>query len=72
VTNGLKTENFLTEDELLNWLQIRKVTLNGLRTRRQFPFVKVSQDCRVYYLPDVFEWFLANRMVLNRAGLIED
>jgi hypothetical protein len=61
-------ENLISEDALLEWLGINKATLNGLRSRRQFPFVRLTQQCRLYYLPDVINWLLENRAVLNRAA----
>jgi hypothetical protein len=67
VENGRKPEDFISEDSLLDWLKLRKVTLNGLRADRQFPFIKVSSVVRMYYVPDVLAWLLANRKVLNRG-----
>ena len=63
-----RSEDFISEDSLLDWLKLRKVPLSGLRAERQFPFIKVSQVIRMYFVPDVLEWLLANRKVLNRGG----
>lgn len=62
-----KAEDFITEDSLLDWLKLRKVTLDGLRAERQFPFIRLSQVLRMYYVPDVLNWLLENRKVLNRG-----
>jgi hypothetical protein len=65
-------EDFITEDSLLDWLKLRKVTLDGLRAERRFPFIRLSQVLRMYYVPDVLEWLLANRKVLNRGARLPE
>ena len=44
--------------------------MDGLGAEPQFPFIRVSTLIRMYYVPDVLNWLLANRKVLNQgAGL---
>jgi hypothetical protein len=69
---NLKAEDFITEDSLLDWLKLKKATLSGLRSRRQFPFVRLTNEVRLYYLPDVLKWLLNNRSALNKAMVTED
>jgi hypothetical protein len=66
--SGLKIGNFCTEDILLKSLALNKKTLDVLRSRRKFPFINLTKTKRLYYLPDVCEWLLQNKRVLNQAS----
>ena len=60
-------EDFIGEDELLNYLGLKKSQLYGLRRERLFPFINVARGVRVYFLPAVVEWLLENKRVLNKG-----
>jgi hypothetical protein len=64
---SLKMENFSTEETLLDLLGLKKATLNRLRHEKGFPFIGVTPQVRLYYLPDVARWLLENKRVLNRG-----
>ncbi len=51
----------LTENQLLKVLGIPRASLDRLRNEKGFPYVRVTQRGRVYLVPDVLEWLVANR-----------
>jgi len=63
--DSMKIGDFCTEDTLLKSLALNKKTLDVLRSRRKFPFINLTKKQRLYYLPDVCEWLLQNKRVLN-------
>jgi hypothetical protein len=52
---------FCLEEDLLESLGIKKSALGDLRQHKDFPFVKIQKNVRIYYLPDVREWLLTKR-----------
>ena len=56
-----KWEEVITEKELLEFLGLKKVSLDHLRQKRKFPYVSITQNSRVYLLPDVLDWLYENR-----------
>jgi hypothetical protein len=67
VQNEKRSEDFITEDSLLDWLKVKKATLTGLRLNRRFPFIRVTNEVRLYHVPDVLNWLLENRKVSNQG-----
>jgi hypothetical protein len=63
-----KWEEVITEQELLEFLGLKKVSLGHLRREKGFPYVAVTQTSRVYLLPDVLEWLYRNRR--NKAETV--
>jgi hypothetical protein len=63
--SAVKIGDFCTEEILLKSLALNKKTLDVLRSRRKFPFINLTKKQRLYYLPDVCEWLLQNKRVLN-------
>jgi hypothetical protein len=70
MSNETKVENLneiITEPELLDLLGIKKSKLADLRSNQHLPFCKISQNARVYLVPDVLEFLTSRRMVLNKG-----
>ena len=63
----LKIEHFCDEETLLDLLKMKRATLSRLRTEKQFPFIAVTPQLRLYYLPEVAKWLLTRNRILNRA-----
>jgi hypothetical protein len=57
---------FCQEQDLLENFGIKKSTLSTLRQTKGFPYIKITKNERMYYLPDVREWLLTQRWNLKR------
>ncbi len=64
---SLKMENFSTEETLLDLLGLKKATLSRLRHEKRLPFIGVTPQVRLYYLPEVARWLLENQRVLSKG-----
>ena len=60
-----KLEQILTEQELAELFNAKKEQIDYLRRQEKLPFVAVSNRVRLYYEPDIMEWLLGRRKVLN-------
>ena len=58
-------QNILTEDEVLKLLGLKKSQLAEYRIKKQLPFIKINQRCRLYLESDLVTWLKNFRMVLN-------
>ena len=52
----MSLRDVLSEEQLLNILDIKKETLDELRRKDGFPFVPVTYQKRIYLKSSVFEW----------------
>ena len=64
----LKIQDFCDEETLLDLLKMKRATLYRLRTEKHLPYIAVTQQLRLYYLPRVARWLLDHERVLNRAA----
>jgi hypothetical protein len=55
-------EDILSEEALLEILDISKDTLGALRNRKGFPFIPLNRTSRVYLADDVHFWMERNRV----------
>ena len=64
------SDQFLTEDAVLDWLKIQKGTLDQLRYRQKnrLSYVQINQNLRLYYVPDLYDWLLQNRRGLKNTN----
>lgn len=60
-------EEFCTEKTLTEILEIKKEDLEKLRKEENFPYIKLTEDKRIYFLPHVVEWLLSQEKNLNSA-----
>lgn len=61
MSKAMDLSNYVTEDELANHLGLEPKVLGDLRRRKGLPYVVISRNKRVYYIPDVAEWLNENR-----------
>jgi hypothetical protein len=64
-------QDFCDEETLLDILRMKRATMYRLRTEKQFPYIAVTPQVRLYYLPNVAKWLLDHERVLNRARVSE-
>ena len=57
----------VTENELLEFLDIKKESLDRLRQEEGLPFCKITRQNRVYLVEDVLDFIKGRRLVLNSA-----
>jgi len=58
---NLRLENFLTEQCVLEFLDIKKETLDRLRQNEGLPFIRINHQTRLYLEQDLIEWFLSRK-----------
>jgi len=54
-------DQVLSEVDLLELLNIEKVTLDGLRLQKALPCVRLTTKCRVYLAEDILDWLKQHR-----------
>ena len=60
--NKYGISNLLTETDLLDLLGINKLALGRLRNEQDLPFIKVSNNCRLYLEADIMAWVMSKRV----------
>lgn len=63
---GLK--NLLTEETLLKLFGISKETLDYLRQEKNLPFIKITNNSRLYLEPTLMKWLQEHEKTLNEAS----
>ncbi len=58
-------QNILTEEEVLKLTGLKKNQLADSRNKKQLPFLKINQNCRLYLESDLVIWLKGCRKVLN-------
>ena len=58
-------QNILTEEEVLKLTGLTKNQLADCRNKKQMPFLRINQNCRLYLERDVVSWLKGLRTVLN-------
>ena len=52
----LNFNDFLTEEEIIKIMEIKKEQLKKLRYNQEMPYIRVTKNLRMYYVPDVLNW----------------
>lgn len=61
----LKTfQELITEEELMDFLKLKKTALNKLRYEG-LPFIEVTKQNRVYIVQDVLDFIAEKRKIMN-------
>ena len=55
----LQIEDFCSEKTLAEILEVKREKLYKLRTEGGLPYIQLGDDQRIYYLPHVMQWLLA-------------
>ncbi|NIP33118.1 hypothetical protein GWN26_14085 [Candidatus Saccharibacteria bacterium] len=58
------SKKFLSEGELIQWLEISRDQLDKLRLEEGLPFIRVTRTIRKYPLKEIEQW-LQERVVTN-------
>ena len=64
--NKYGISNLLTETDVLDLLGINKTALGRLRNELGLPFIRISNNCRLYLEADLMDWFLSKRVVSQK------
>jgi hypothetical protein len=58
-----RLEDILTEEEVLNFLGVKKAVLDDLRLNQGLPFCRITKTTRLYLVDDLVKFVLSKRMV---------
>ena len=58
-------QSIITEQDLLELLGLKRSTLDKLRLKEGFPFVKLSDKSRVYLESDVLAWLRKRTIIIQ-------
>ena len=57
----LRTDSFLTEKEMGDWLGVNKNQLGDLRRKEGLPYIRINKVRRMYFENDVTIWLLSRK-----------
>ena len=63
--NITKLEDLLTESELIDFLGVKKGTVDEFRHKHKLPFCKITKTARLYIVKDVLDFISSRRTILN-------